>query len=76
MIKNGTKVMVNGTQCVVKDSHAAGKHRQYKMSDGSTIIDLHVMVTNNKATVLPEIQETSGPAKEKFRPRFKGEKEE
>jgi len=56
MIENGTKVIVDGIQAVVKSSFASGRHRQYSLNDGRTIIDLHVLIADNRAKVLPDLE--------------------
>ena len=58
MIKNGTKVIVDGTQSTVESSHAAGKYRRYTLSDGRTVLDLHKLVESNIAKILPELKKS------------------
>lgn len=67
MIKNGTKVIVDGTQAIVVSSHAAGKYVRYTLDDGRTVLDLHKLVESNVAKVLPELKETKVKAKEDTR---------
>ena len=68
MIKNGTKVIVDGKQSTVESSHAAGKYRQYKLSDGRAVLDLHKLVEANIAKVLPDLKETkTKPARDSLR---------
>ena len=53
MIKNGTRVVVEGKGTTVEGSWASGKHRRYILADGRTVLDLnhtHVEVITQPTT--------------------------
>jgi len=46
MVENGDRVVINGIELSVVGSWGQGKHKMFRLSDGSEALDLHKAVEN------------------------------
>ena len=68
MVKNGDRVEIDGAVASVESVWAQGRHTQYKLSDGRTVLDLEALVKSGKAKVLATPVAQSQP-RSRFDPR-------
>ena len=52
MVKNGDKVELDGAVASVEAVWAQGRHTQYKLSDGRTVLDLEALISVGKAKLV------------------------
>jgi hypothetical protein len=66
----GDFITVDGKQATIKARHAAGKHVQYELSDGRTLLDLHlrkdVELCGTSIPGTPIIMPVSAPPRKDF----------